>query len=125
MGLITHKGDFKNTENFLKKASKLKVTDLLKKYGYKGAQELSQVTPFDSGLTAQSWNYLVESHSQGYRLVWTNDNVVDGVSVAILLQYGHGTKSGSYVEGRDYINPVMRPILDDLSQELWKEVTEI
>ncbi len=125
MGFIKHRGNFDKTERFLNRAAKINVEAVLRSYGEKGILALSQATPVDSGETAHSWTYKIIIHQKGYQLIWINTHMVDGAPVAILLQYGHGTRNGTYVQGRDYINPAMKPILDSLSQELWKEVTRL
>lgn len=126
MSPIKQKGDFKKTENFLKEASKLsQFKPLFEKYGSLGVQALADSTPVDTGETALSWAYEIQTTPQGYKLIWTNSHIVDGAPIAILIQYGHATRSGSFIPGRDFINPVIRPIFDNLSQELWKEVTSL
>lgn len=94
----------------------------LARYGEKGVEALAQATPRRTGKTAESWRYRLEWTKEGAAIIWENDNAPGGVPVALLLQYGHGTKSGVYVAGKDYINPAMKPVFDQLSQELWKEV---
>lgn len=120
---ITHKGDLTKTKTFLKKASQRKYLDILSKYGEKGVSALSAATPVDSGLTAKSWSYSIESTSSGASITWSNSNVVKGVNIAVILQYGHGTGTGGYVAGRDYINPAMRDIFDQIATDAWEEVT--
>jgi len=120
--VIESKGSFKNTETFLKKMSKLSPEDILTKYAREGVLELSRSTPSKSGLTANSWNYQVLAKKGYYSITWTNSNVVDGVPIAILLQYGHGTGTGGYIEGYDYINPALRPIFDKIADDVWNEV---
>lgn len=120
---FSHKGDFKKTYNFLKRAKKLSMDDL-REYGELGVEALSQATPRDSGRTAESWYYQIVQTKDGYSLEFLNSNVVDGVPIAIIIQYGHGTGTGGYVQGRDYINPAIRPIFDDIARNLWKEVTK-
>ena len=125
MIVIKQSGSFKNTERFLSRASKLNVRNVLERYGKQGVAALASATPVDSGLTANSWGYEVHVSKNSYSIVWTNSNIVNGVPIAILLQYGHATKNGGYVQGRDYINPAIRPIFDRIAEELWKEVTLI
>ena len=127
MNLITIKqyGNFNNTERFLKKSTVAKYLDILNKYGRKGVEALQSSTPIDTGETASSWDYVIIRNKRGISVQWTNSNVVDGVSVAILLQYGHGTRNGGYVQGIDYINPALRPIFNDISESLWKEITSL
>ena len=96
---------------------------ILSKYGEMGVLALSQATPLDSGETARSWSYEIEKTGSGYNLVWKNSHVNKGVPIAIILQYGHGTRNGGYVQGRDYINPALRPIFDGIAADSWKEMT--
>lgn len=123
MVVIKHRGNFNNTEKFLKSAQKLQIKSLLDSYGQKGVQALREATPKDSGETANSWAYEIQVNKGSVSLIWTNTNVVNGVPIAILIQYGHGTRNGGYVEGRDYINPALQPIFDKLSEEVWRAVT--
>ncbi len=117
-------GSFKNATSFLNKAIRgYTIEDVLNRYGQMGVDALSSATPTDSGLTAMSWRYELH-YSKGKRMLWfTNDNVVNGIPVAILIQYGHGTNNGGYVQGYDYINPVIRPLFDKIANDAWKEVT--
>lgn len=117
------KGSFAKTEAFLKKASKMQIYAILNKYGAKGVEALSKNTPVDTGLTAESWSYEIVETGSGYKIYWKNSNIVDGVPIAIILQYGHGTGTGGYVQGRDYINPALQPVFDELADSAWKEVT--
>lgn len=123
--MITFKqsGNFNQTEKFLTRAFKIDYKNILQKYGQLGVMALASVTPVDSRLTSHSWSYKVAKTKDSYRIDWSNTNVVDGVSIAIILQYGHATKNGGYVQGRDYINPAVQPIFDQLTAEMWKEVT--
>ena len=120
---FTHRGNFNNTEKFLKK-SNIDYIKIFEKYGRQGVIELSKATPIDSGETAKSWEYKITQTKFGIKLEWTNSHVEGGAPVAILIQYGHGTRNGGYVQGRDYINPVIKPILDKLSSDIWREVTK-
>lgn len=120
---VKHTGSFKNVEKFLYKASRTNVLSILDKYGRQGVEALASATPTDSGLTADSWKYEVRNSKGSYSITWTNSNVVNGVPVVILLQYGHATKNGGFVQGRDFINPAIQPIFDKISEDLWKEVT--
>ena len=95
----------------------------LERYGEIGVEALSSATPMDSGKTANSWGYEIEKNKEGYVIYWTNSNINDGVNIAVILQYGHGTGYGGYVQGRDYINPTLRPIFDELAENAWREVT--
>lgn len=123
MVTIKQKGSLAKTDAFLKKVSRMDVTSILNRYGQKGVEALRANTPFDTGLTAESWSYEVVKTASGYKIYWKNSNIVKGVPIAIILQYGHGTGTGGYVEGRDYINPALRPIFDEIAESAWKEVT--
>lgn len=100
----------------------IKINDILSKYGKIGVNALLQATPKDSGVTSQSWNYRIEVNNNNASIVWYNTNVVKGVNIAVILQYGHGTRNGGWVEGTDYINPAMKPIFDKIANQVWKEV---
>lgn len=119
---ITSKGDFNNTFRFLKKMSNFKVNKILDKYGAMGVSALAAATPVDSGLTANSWGYEISVGKEGATIHWTNTNQNNGVYIAVILQYGHGTGTGGYVQGRDYINPAIRPVFDKIAEEAWMEV---
>lgn len=119
------KGDFKKTEKFLKKSFGRDYISVLKKYGQQGVAALSAATPVDSGKTATSWSYEIVQNKSDISIFWNNSNVQKGVNIAVILQYGHGTRYGSYVSGRDYINPAIRPIFDKIADAAWKEVTRI
>lgn len=116
-------GSFKNLESFLKNASKDEMFNTLERYAKEGVAALANATPIDSGVTAASWNYEIRKSRGSYSIVWTNSHVVDGRPIVIMLQYGHGTGTGGYVQGRDFINPVMRPIFDKIADNVWKAVT--
>lgn len=122
---ITTKGSFDNTERYLKKLQNPNLLSILNKYGSLGVTALSNATPRDSGLTAGSWNYTITQRKGYYSIRWHNTNVRDGIPIAVLLQYGHGTRNGGYVQGRDYINPAIQPIFDQIAAEAWKEVTKL
>lgn len=119
---ISHSGNFDNITRFLEKMSKRDAMSILHKYGKKGIELLRESTPMDTGETANSWGYEVVNENGRYRIYWTNDNVHDGVYIAIILQYGHATKNGGYVEGIDYINPALEEVFNEMAEELWKEV---
>lgn len=120
---ITQKGDFKHAEAFLKGAINYDPLPILRKYGEKGCRALSAATPKDSGETAASWEYKIEETLTGYRLHWINTNSVGGMPIVILIQYGHGTKNGGYVQPKDFINPALKPVLDELSDTIAKEAS--
>ena len=121
---ISNKGDFAKTFNFLNSSKNINIDSILDKYGKQGVSLLASSTPIDSGLTAQSWSYVIEKSKGKTSIIWKNTNVINGVNVAVILQYGHGTKNGGYVQGHDYINPVIQPIFDRMTEEIWKEVTK-
>lgn len=119
---LTSKGDFSNTFKFLKKMEKFQVTKILDKYGKMGVNALANATPLDSGKTAESWGYEISVKKEGATIHWTNTNQNNGVYIAVILQYGHGTGTGGYVRGVDYINPAIRPVFDKIVEEAWMEV---
>lgn len=120
-----HRGDFKKTEKLLKKSLGKDYRSVLMKYGEKGVAALSAATPKDTGTTAASWSYEIIQNEGSLSVVWNNTNVVDGVNIAVILQYGHGTRNGGYVVGRDYINPALKEVFDELADAAWKEVTSV
>ena len=119
---ITTKGDFNNTFRFLNKMSKFQINKILEKYGQMGVEALRSATPVDSGKTAESWGYEISIGKEGATIYWTNTNQNKGVYIAVILQYGHGTGTGGYVQGVDYINPAIRPVFDKIAEEAWMEV---
>ena len=119
---INHYGDFKKLTNFLEKMKRMFDVSMLDKYGREGVAALYAATPVDSGKTASSWTYEIKDIKDGVALTFNNTNIQNGVSIAIILQYGHGTRNGGWVEGRDYINPAIQPVFDELANEAWKEV---
>lgn len=121
---ITHKGSFNNLEKFLNKVHGAGYLNILDRYGQEGVAALSSATPVDSGKTAASWTYEIERDSEHTTISWSNTNVNNGVNIALILQYGHGTGTGGYVQGRDFINPAIQPIFDRMAEEAWKEVTK-
>ena len=120
---INHYGDFKKLTNFLEKTKRMFDVSMLDKYGREGVAALSAATPVDSGKTASSWTYEIKDIKDGVALTFNNTNIQNGVPIAIILQYGHGTNHGGWVEGRDYINPAIQPVFDKIANEAWKEVT--
>lgn len=124
MIVFKQSGDFKNTEKFLTRATKLDYLDILIKYGQRGVTALASATPVDSGLTSNSWEYQTKMSKGSFLIYWSNTNMAGKTPIAILLQYGHGTKNGGYLQGRDYINPAIQPIFDSLLDAVWKEVTQ-
>lgn len=125
MIVLTQSGNFNNTERFLKGAKKLDIKRILESYGREGVRALASATPVDSGLTADSWGFRVTISKGSFSIVWTNSNVVNGVPIAIILQYGHGTGTGGYVQGRDYINPAIQPIFQKIADSVWLEVRNL
>ena len=125
MGVISfkHKGDFNKTEKFLKKMKSSEFQNILEQYGQIGVDALSRATPVDSGTTAASWSYEIDRNIGGLAIYFLNSHENKGVNIAIILQYGHGTGTGGYVQGRDYINPAIKPVFDQMSSDLWKMVT--
>ena len=119
-----HTGDFSKTTKFLERAKRGDYLKVLDKYAKEGVKALSSATPVDSGTTANSWSYEIEKGNSSAKISFLNSNVNKGVPIAIILQYGHGTRNGGYVQGRDYINPAIQPIFDRIANEAWKEVTK-
>lgn len=118
---LTSKGDFRKTEKFMKNARTKKLMSILKQYGEEGVAALMVATPLDTRRTASSWRYEIKVENNCIRLVFHNDNIQNGVPIAIILQYGHGTGTGGWVEGRDYINPAIQPVFDKIANSAWKE----
>ena len=121
---IKHRGSFKKAEKFLKKMSKRDYMRTLRAYGERGVLALRDATPKDSGKTAESWSYEVKHEDDGYAIYWSNSNTNDGVNIALLIQYGHGTGWGGYVKGVDYINPALKTVFDEMLREIWEEVQQ-
>ena len=119
------KGDFSKLSRYLEKVKEAAKVGVLDKYGQVGVAALSSATPVGSGLTAQSWYYEIEHTKSSAVIRFLNSNVNKGVPIAIILQYGHGTGTGGWVEGRDYINPAIQPIFDNIAEDAWKEVTKL
>ena len=118
------KGSYRKTKKFLKNAKDASYRKVLEYYGREGVEALARATPKDTGKTAESWGYEITEQKGRLKITWTNSNMNDGVSIAVLLQYGHATRNGGWVEGIDYINPAIRPIFDKIAKEAWKEVTQ-
>lgn len=117
------KGDFRKLTHFLEKAKEAVRLGDLDRYGREGVAALSSATPIDSGITAESWYYRIENKNGTAKICFYNSNIQNGVPIAIIVQYGHGTGTGGWVEGRDYINPAIQPIFDKIAESVWKEVT--
>lgn len=123
--VIKSHGDWSNTVKFLNTAHIRTYDDILNEYGKRGVEALSDATPVDTGKTASSWFFEIKYDNNSATIEWHNSNVVkDYANIAILLQYGHGTRNGGYVVGRDYINPAIRPIFDEMADKVWKEVMD-
>lgn len=122
---IRHKGDYAKLTRYLEKARKNARVNILDKYGKAGVEALASATPVDTGLTASSWYYKVDIKDNSASITFCNSNIQNGVPIAIILQYGHGTGNGGWVEGRDYINPALQPIFDKIVKDVWKEVTTL
>ena len=122
---ITQKGNFNTVSKYLNRLKEGQRYAVLNKYGSLGVAALSNATPMDTGETANSWYYTIVSRKGYYSIRWHNYHIEDGIPIAVLIQYGHGTGTGGYVQGRDYIMPAMRPIFDQIAAEAWKEVTRI
>ena len=118
------KGDFSNLTNFLERAKESVKIGNLDKYGQEGVAALASATPVESGKTANSWYYEIENNKGSVSIRFLNSNIQNGVPIAIILQYGHGTGTGGWVEGRDYINPAIQPLFDKIADSAWKEVTK-
>jgi hypothetical protein len=122
---ISQQGDFSNLDNFLERCLDAMDFSILDKYGAQGVAALSAATPVDSGKTASSWGYYTTRSKDTVSIVFTNSNLTDnGTPVAILLQYGHATRDGGFVQGIDYINPALRPIMEEIADAAWEEVTK-
>ena len=119
------KGDFSKLTGYLVKAKNaIKISDL-DKYGREGVSALSSATPVDTGKTAGSWYYEIENRNESATISFYNSNIQNGIPIAIILQYGHGTRNGGWVQGRDYINPAIQPVFDRIAKEAWEEVTKL
>ena len=119
------KGDFSKLTRFMERAKETVRLGDLDKYGREGVAALASATPVDSGLTASSWSYKIEHKNGSATISFHNANVQNGVPIAVILQYGHGTRNGGWVQGRDYINPAIQPIFDRIADEAWREVTKL
>ena len=119
------KGDFSKLTRFLERAKNLVHLSDLDRYGREGVAALASATPVDTGKTAASWYYDIKINKESASITFNNSNIQNGVPIAIILQYGHGTRNGGWVEGRDYINPAIQPIFDRIVDEAWKEVTSL
>lgn len=120
----TVKGDFKKTKKFLKRAQNVDLRSLLTRYAEEGVKALSSATPVVTGKTAASWDYEIVQERNRISIFWTNSNKNEGVPIAVILEYGHGTGWGGYVQGRHYISPAIQPVFDDIAEAAWKEVAK-
>lgn len=118
-------GDFVNTKRYFERVKKAAKINVLEKYGKAGVAALSSSTPVDSGITAGSWYYEIKRQNGNAIIEFCNSHVNKGVNIAIILQYGHGTGTGGWVQGRDYINPAIQPIFDKIAEDAWREVTNV
>lgn len=121
---VKSKGNFKKTRRFLRKARKMDPRLILQKYGEIGLQALEESTPKNTGLTARSWYYEITTEGDSYYLNFYNSNIQNGMRIAVILDLGHGTSNGGYVQGRNYIKPTIQPVFDDIANAAWKEVTD-
>lgn len=119
------KGDFSKLTRYLERAKEAAKIGILDKYGKEGVAALASATPTETGKTANSWYYEVENQNGSAKITFNNSNINKGVPIAIVLQYGHGTGTGGWVQGRDYINPAVQPLFDRIAEEAWKEVTKL
>jgi hypothetical protein len=125
MGIVfKHRGNFNHTENFFQRMKDRNIANILRPYAEEGVTALARNTPLDTGRTAASWGYEITEENGVYSIHWLNANVNKGVNIALILQYGHGTGTGGYVVGVDYINPAIRPIFEAMPEKIWKEVTK-
>lgn len=122
---IHQKGSFDKATKYLIKLKMFKIDAILRRYGEKGVAALQSTTPKDTGLTSESWYYEIQRSNGSVAIAFYNSNVQNGIPIAIILQYGHGTGTGGWVEGRDYINPALRPIFDGIAEQAWREVTSV
>ena len=125
MIVFRQKGDFSKATRFFERAREAIKLGMLDKYGRAGVDALSSATPVDSGLTASSWSYKIVQDRGVATIEFHNSNFNEGVPIAIILQYGHGTGTGGWVEGRDYINPAIQPVFNKIVEDAWKEVTKL
>lgn len=119
---ISTAGDNGKTTRALENMKRQRVLSDLDRYGERGVQLLSSATPVDTGKTAMSWAYRIVQESNGPRIEWYNSNGDGTTSIAVLIQYGHATRAGTYIAGRDFINPAIQPLFDQIASEIWKKV---
>ena len=119
------KGDYKRAERYFKRLTQKKYLQILDKYGKQGVEALAAATPKDTGRTADSWRYEIETSPNSSSIIFVNDNINKYVNIAVILQYGHATRNGGWVEGRDYINPAVQPLFDEMVKKAWEEVIRV
>jgi hypothetical protein len=119
---FSHSGSFDKTESFLRNASKANIRGILESLGQRGVNALSSGTPRETQLAANSWYYEVKRTRKGWEIIWSNSDIESGFPVAVMLQYGHATGTGGWVQGRDYINPAIKPIFEEIADRAWKAV---
>ena len=122
---FSHKGDFSKLDRYFEKLKNAVHVGDLDKYGREGVAALMSATPVDSGLTASSWSYEIVRKKGSVAITFNNSNIQNGVPIAVILQYGHGTGTGGWVQGRDYINPAIQPLFDKIANDAWREVTKL
>ena len=120
---FTHRGSFNKTEKFLNAMLKLDIPSIVDKEAKRGVEALKNATPRESSLAANSWGYEISQNGSGVTITWTNIDIENGFPVAVALQVGYGTGTGGFVQGRDYINPAMKPVFDQIAERVWKAVT--
>jgi hypothetical protein len=123
--IFTQRGDFSKTKRYLRKLKEKNYRPILERYANEGLRILQSATPEDTGVTADSWSYKIVINGSKFSIQWLNNHTNNGIPIVILLQYGHGTRGGTFVEGRDFINPGMKPLFEKISEEIWKEVTSL
>ena len=121
---LSQSGNFKHTEKLLDNIFQLNIRKELDRFGKKGVEALRDATPKDTGKTSESWGYKIFVSKGSASITWTNSNSNDGVPIALVIQYGHGTRNGGYVHGVDYINPALQPIFKEIADEIWEKVTK-
>ena len=119
-----YRGNFKKTEKYFKRIGEGDYFEGIKRFAEEGTVALIKATPVDTGKTASSWSYTIKRSKEGVSISWNNSNVNKGVNIAVIIQYGHGTSSGYYVEGIDYINPALKPVFESIAKSVWREVTK-
>lgn len=119
------KGDYKRAERYFKRLTQKKYLQILDKYGKQGVEALAAATPKDTGHTAESWRYEIETGPNSSSIIFVNDNINKYVNIAVILQYGHATRNGGWVEGRDYNNPAVQPLFDEMVKKAWEEVIRV